>query len=217
MLSIANNLVIASTNKGKVKEFIHRLDGLRLHVYSLNDFSDVPNVVEDGDSFMANAEIKARIIGNALNMAALADDSGLCVQALQGEPGIYSARYAHEHATDEENVAKLLDQLNKIYKEDPSQNQIYPTHPLGYRLLSPSYYACALVLYDPSKDKYIHVEERCEGWIIDTPCGSGGFGYDPIFYLPEYKRTMAELTMEEKNAMSHRGKALDRLITQLLP
>ncbi len=213
MLNPSLGLVVATTNKGKLKEFVHRLQGMNHEILSLSDFPELPPVVEDGDTFLANAEIKARIIGDALNMISLADDSGLCVDALRGEPGVYSARYAGEHATDLDNVNKLLIELRSLSTAGECNDK--PIHPLGYKLLSPAYFACALVLYDPSKHQIISVEGTCPGWIIDQPCGGGGFGYDPIFYLPEYGRTMAELTIEEKSAISHRGKALDSLLSHL--
>ncbi len=215
MLSTSSSLVVATTNKGKVKELIHRLKGMDLKIYSLSEFPEIPPVVEDGNTFLANAEIKARIIGDALNLISLADDSGLCVDALHGEPGVYSARYAGEHATDLDNVDKLLHELNTLPSAEVNGNYSKPIHPMGYKLLSPAYFACALVLYDPLSNRVIRVEETCPGWIIDKPSGEGGFGYDPIFYLPEYTRTMAELTVEEKNKISHRGKALDSLLSQL--
>lgn len=215
MLNTPSSLVVATTNKGKVKELVHRLKGMNHKIYSLSEFPDIPPVVEDGDTFLANAEIKARIIGDALNLISLADDSGLCVDALHGDPGVYSARYAGEHAADLDNVNKLLHELNLLSIAGDADSYLKPIHPLGYKLLSPAYFACALVLYDPTKDQIIRVEETCPGWIIDKPCGEGGFGYDPIFYLPEYSRTMAELTIEEKNKISHRGKALDSLLNQI--
>lgn len=215
MFQLSTKLVMATTNKGKVKEFVHRLDGMNVHIYNLSDFSDVPSVVEDGVTFMDNAEKKARTIGDTLNMTSLADDSGLCVDALVGQPGVYSARYAGEHASDQDNVDKLLYELAKLHAAGHSLGEGAPIHPLGYKLLSAAHYACALVLYDPLSDELIRVEETCSGWIIDHPCGDNGFGYDPIFYLPEYGRTVAELTISEKQKMSHRGKAMDRLFTVL--
>jgi XTP/dITP diphosphohydrolase len=215
MLNSAVKMVIATTNKGKVKEFVHRLEGINKEIYSLSDFVDVPSVVEDGQTFLENAEKKARTIGNALNMISLADDSGLCVDALDGQPGVYSARYAGEHASDQDNVNKLLQVLHLRDTSGPSEGILKPIHPLGYRLLSPAHFACALVLYDPASDELIRVEERCSGWIIDHPCGDNGFGYDPIFYLSEFGRTAAELSIAEKQVVSHRGKAMDRLFNQL--
>jgi XTP/dITP diphosphohydrolase len=215
MFQLSTQLMIATTNKGKVKEFVHRLDGTNIHIYNLSDFEDVPSVVEDGVTFMDNAEKKARTIGDALKLTSLADDSGLCVAALDGQPGVYSARYAGEHASDQDNVNKLLQELEKLHVARYSGGEAIPTHPLGYKLLSPAYYACALVLYDPASEQLLRVEATCSGWIIDQRCGDNGFGYDPIFYLPEYGRTVAELTLTEKQKMSHRGKAMDRLFNLL--
>jgi XTP/dITP diphosphohydrolase len=210
-----DRLVVATMNKGKVKEFAYRLTGLVSEIYSLADFSNVPPIVEDGITFLENAEKKARIIGTKLGELTLADDSGLCVDALQGQPGVYSARYAGEHADDHDNVNKLLHELRNVNIAGAEDKMVHPNHPLGYKILSPAYYSCALVLYNPAENFIIRVEETCSGWIIDTPCGEGGFGYDPIFYLPEFGQTMAELSLEQKNMISHRGKALDRLISQL--
>jgi XTP/dITP diphosphohydrolase len=215
MYQLPTQLMIATTNKGKVKEIVHRLDGVNIRIYNLSDFVDVPSVVEDGVTFMDNAEKKARTIGDALKLTSLADDSGLCVDAIEGRPGVYSARYAGQHASDQDNVDKLLQELEKLHEAGYTSGAATPIHPLGYKLLSPAYYACALVLYDPASEQLLRVEETCSGWIIDQRSGDNGFGYDPIFYLPEYGKTVAELTLTEKQKMSHRGKAMDKLFNLL--
>lgn len=208
-----NRIVAATTNKGKAREFAYRLRNVAEEVCSLDDFAAYPSVAEDGATFLENAEKKARTYGLAFGVPSLADDSGLCVEALNGQPGVYSARYAGDHATDRDNIVKLLRELNRVSVADTGQGSISRSKNPDFRLLSPAYFVCALVLYDPSADKLIRAEGSCAGWIIDTPRGNGGFGYDPVFYLPEYDRTMAELAMERKAAISHRGKALDSLLS----
>ncbi|MNI64691.1 dITP/XTP pyrophosphatase [compost metagenome] len=135
----------------------------------------------------------------------LADDSGLCVDALDGRPGVYSARYAGEGAQDEENNLKLLSELEGLKQGEDT----------GQPLLSTARFVCALSLYDPENGQELTAEGTVEGWITSEPAGGGGFGYDPLFYLPEYEKTMAELTLEEKQQISHRGMAL-RLLTEKL-
>lgn len=206
-------IVIATTNAGKVREFAHRFSSFGIEVLSLADFPDIPPIVEDGETFMANAEIKARAVAGALGRPALADDSGLCVDALGGEPGVYSARYAGEQATDRQNVEKLLRRLQTVHPVD----SIAPSMPAwteDVRFLSPARFVCALALVDPRTDKPVRAEGSCPGFIVDSPRGSNGFGYDPVFFMPEFGKTMAEMSLEEKQSVSHRGQALDRLINQ---
>jgi len=217
---LPSSLVIATTNAGKTKEFAHRLASLGITVRSLADYPAIPAIVEDGDTFADNAEIKARAVAMELGQPALADDSGLCVDRLDDAPGVYSARYAGEHATDSLNIEKLLCELKKpsLMSSMPSslQEDMLPYKlPDGATVLSAARFECALVLIDPGTDMLIRVEGSCPGYIIDTPRGDNGFGYDPVFYLPEFGRTMAELTVEEKQAISHRGKAMDKLLAMI--
>ena len=216
MSSQWNRIVIASTNKGKVREFAYRLSELTDEISSLSDFPEMPEVVEDGITFLENAEKKARAIGTRLGLLSIADDSGLCVSALNGAPGVYSARYAGEHATDRDNVHKLLAELKtKKWSSHEQSDVVIPHQPQsGVNFLSPAYFACALVVFDPTSDLIIRAEGQCPGWIIDQPFGEGGFGYDPVFYLPEFGKTMAELSMDQKNAISHRGNALTALLKE---
>ncbi|MDP5272648.1 XTP/dITP diphosphatase [Chengkuizengella axinellae] len=193
-------VIVATKNQGKVKEFARLLEKLNKQVRSLADVEHVPDIVEDANTFIENAEKKASIIAKHLNTTVIADDSGLCVDELNGAPGIYSARYAGEHGNDSLNNKKLLAELNKLSLE-PNQNGC----------LSKAQFQCALALVNPASDEVIRVEASCEGWITNQPRGEHGFGYDPLFYLPQYEKTMAELDIEEKNKISHRANALKEL------
>ncbi|WP_150269534.1 XTP/dITP diphosphatase [Paenibacillus tepidiphilus] len=198
-------LIVATKNKGKVREFEHAFAPLGLTVRSMFDYPQLPDVVEDGATFAENALKKSKAVGDALGLPVLADDSGLCVDALDGRPGVYSARYAGEGANDEANNLKLLGELEGLKQGEDT----------GQPLLSPARFVCALSLYDPADGLELTAEGSVEGWITSEPAGGGGFGYDPLFYLPEFEKTMAELTLEEKQGISHRGRAL-RLLTEKL-
>ena len=174
-------MVVATGNAGKVKEFAHAFAPLGLEVRSLKDYQGMPEIVEDGDSFAANARIKAGLIGRALGLPVLADDSGLCVDALNGEPGIYSARYAGAGAADADNNAKLLRELAAAGADAAGEA---PPPIDGERLLSSARFVCALALYIPEHDGFLESEGTMEGFIIDRPRGNGGFGYDPLMWLP---------------------------------
>jgi len=186
-------IVFATKNEGKVKEIREMLEGMNIELISLNHYNHVPEIREDGKNFLENAFKKAKIISEFTGETVLADDSGLQVDILKGEPGIYSARYAGDEATDEENNNKLLAKL----KDVPPQKR------------SASFF-CLLVLYkkDGSYDSF---EGRWDGQIIDERRGSNGFGYDPIFFVPELKLTAAELPPAIKNKISHRGQAFAKL------
>lgn len=184
-------LIIATNNQGKVREIKAILGDFYDEIKSLKDAGIVADVVEDGDSFHANARKKAVEISEMVEGDVLADDSGLCVEALDMAPGIYSARFSGEGATDEKNNAKLL----SLVKEQKNRR---------------AWFVCALVLANGGKEK-LYVEERAEGKIIDEPRGENGFGYDPLFYVEEYGQTFAEIPPEVKNKISHRAKALKKL------
>jgi len=186
-------IVFATKNEGKVKEIKEMLEGMNINLISLNHYNSVPEIIEDGKNFFENALKKAKIVSGFTGENVLADDSGLQVDILNGEPGIYSARYAGDDATDEENNNKLLAKL----KDVPVQKR------------SASFF-CSLVLYkkDGSYDSF---EGRWDGQIIDERRGSNGFGYDPIFFVPEFKLTAAELPPTIKNKISHRGQAFAQL------
>ncbi len=205
-----NVIVVATKNKGKAKEFAHELGKLGMEIASLHDYPDIPDIVEDGATFAANARIKAKTTGDALGVPALADDSGLEVDALGGAPGVYSARYAGEGASDADNNAKLLRELAAIGAAASGERLTD-----GSRMLSKARFVCALALYDPATGEFTEAEGFVEGCITDKPHGSGGFGYDPLFWLPGPGRGMAELSKEEKGAVSHRGEALRKLLPLL--
>lgn len=207
-------LIIATRNKGKTREFAALFEPLGIAVHSLNDYPQVPDIVEDGATFADNALIKARTVSELFGSPALADDSGLCVDKLEGRPGVYSARYAGEGASDESNNAKLLGELNALAAAGQPQAQTASAGGREVRLLSGARFVCALALCVPGEQPVI-VEGACEGYVADTPVGSGGFGYDPLFYVPAYGATMAELPMETKNAISHRALALLKLRERL--
>ena len=188
---IIDKVVLATRNKGKVKEFSELLLGVIENVISLDELEDPPEVIEDGETFTDNALKKAREISSFSGLPALADDSGLEVEALGGRPGVYSARYAGEGATDVDNYKKLLQELGD------NENRR-------------ARFVCVLALVFP-KGEEITSEGQCRGMITDGPRGEGGFGYDPVFYVPEKARTMAELPPETKNSLSHRARAVEQL------
>lgn len=188
-------VVLATGNQGKVREFSKLLKGVFENVISLKDLDSPPEVIEDGVTFSDNALKKAREIAEYSGKLSLADDSGLEVDALNGEPGIYSARYSGPGATDKTNIEKLLNELGDNTKRKAR-------------------FVCVLALVDPNGEEIV-VEGFCEGEIITKPRGESGFGYDPIFYLPQFEKTMAEIDPELKNQISHRSEALSKLKLEL--
>jgi len=203
------SIVVATRNRGKAAEFRDMLAPLGFEVLSLLDLPEgaAPDVEEDGDTFAANAEKKARAAAAALGRPALADDSGLCVDALDGAPGVYSARYAGEPSNDERNNEKLLREL----QTRGARRDVAP----GVAALSPARFVCVLALHDPEAGETVFAEGACEGFIVAETRGAGGFGYDPLFYVPELGKTFGEATAEEKHALSHRGRALRALAEKL--
>jgi XTP/dITP diphosphohydrolase len=199
MLKMApRRLVIATGNVGKLREFRSLLAGLPFELTSSAELG-LPSPEETGATFLANALLKARHAANLSASAAIADDSGLEVDALNGAPGIYSARYAGEGADDAANNAKLLRALAGMPHEQRRAR-----------------YRCALVFIESAADAApLIAEADWQGFILDAPRGAGGFGYDPYFWLPELGKTAAELPPSEKNLLSHRGKALRALRDQL--
>ncbi|MDF2684034.1 MAG: non-canonical purine pyrophosphatase, RdgB/HAM1 family [Brevibacillus sp.] len=193
-MSDRKQVVLATRNQGKVKEFNKLFAELGWEGISLANFEGVPEVVEDGDTFEANAIKKAVTISTYLGLPAVGDDSGLEVDALQGRPGVYSARYAGEDATDEENWRKLLQELHTVSDEERSAR-----------------FRCTLAFVEPGRDPVI-TTGACEGVIAHEPAGTNGFGYDPVFYLPEQGKMMAQLSPDEKNKISHRARAMQHLL-----
>jgi len=197
-MSRYEEIVIATRNPGKFREITAILKSPLIKFLSLLDFPKIPEIIEDGATFAENAQKKAMIISELTGRFALADDSGICVEALQGKPGIFSSRFAGENATDEERCQKLLKQMEGI--------------PLTKRKAA---FVCAIAIASP-QGKVQAVEGKCSGLISLSPRGTHGFGFDPIFLLPKLGKTMAELTPEEKNKISHRARAL-RKIKKILP
>lgn len=183
-------IVIASHNQGKIKELKLLLADTNLKLLSLADFLEIGPIAETGQTFRENARQKAATVARATGLVAIADDSGLEVDALQGAPGVYSARFAGEEANDEANNAKLLRCLSQI--------------PEGKRTAR---FRSVIAIAKPSGECYF-AEGICEGSIGFHPKGNNGFGYDPLFIVQGDNRTLAELSIEEKNKISHRGKAL---------
>ena len=197
-------IVLATSNHGKLAELRALLGDLPVQLRSAAEvLGEQPTIVEDGATFEDNALIKARAIAQATRTLALADDSGLEVDALGGRPGVRSARFAHERATDAENNAALLRELSEVEESARSAR-----------------FRCVLALVDPWHETKVHIAAgSCEGSIARSPRGSGGFGYDPAFVPddtgPADERTYAELSAAEKNAISHRGRAVRKLAEHL--
>ncbi|MFC4808967.1 RdgB/HAM1 family non-canonical purine NTP pyrophosphatase [Paenibacillus sp. GCM10023250] len=206
-----DTVVVATKNAGKVREFAHAFGKLGMNVVSMFDYPGLPDVVEDGATFAENARKKAREVAEALNLPVMADDSGLEVRALGGEPGVYSARYSGEGATDARNNEKLLRELARVTDGGAAAERL----PDGTKLLSEARFACALALYDPEAGAFTESEGEVAGWIMDEPKGGGGFGYDPLFWVTAEGKGMAEMSVEEKQAISHRGRALASLLRKL--
>jgi XTP/dITP diphosphohydrolase len=189
-------VVLATRNKGKIKELAAMLAGFDVLVLGLDEFPHIGEIAETGATFAENARIKAEAVAKATGQVAVADDSGLEVDALSGAPGVYSARYAGENATDADNNEKLLAAL-----ADAPPNR------------RAARFKCAMTARAPSGVE-ITAEGAWEGRIALAPAGAGGFGYDPLFFDPEPGKTAAELSPEQKNARSHRGRALRELMRQ---
>lgn len=183
--------IIATKNKGKVEEFRTMFGKKGFLVKSLLDYPELPEVEETGKTFAENAVLKAETISQMIHKPVIADDSGLAVDALGGEPGVYSARYAGMEKDDRKNIEKVLKKMEGVKNRKAR-------------------FVCVLALAVPG-EKTVTVEGVCEGEIAMKPIGSNGFGYDPIFFLTDKGKTMAQLEKSEKNEISHRGKALKKL------
>jgi XTP/dITP diphosphohydrolase len=202
---MTHSLVVATQNRGKLEELRSLLSSLDVQVLSTHDVAKREIVVvEDGDTFADNAKKKAQTVAAATMMLTIADDSGLEVDALGGAPGVRSARFAGERATDAENNAALLAALDSL-DTDPAGAAAGASYKARFR--------CVLAVVDPLvKDgEPILVDGTCEGSITRTPRGSGGFGYDPLFLVDGTEKTMAELSEAEKNSISHRARAFEKL------
>lgn len=193
---MTKTLVLATGNPGKVNELANMLSPLNINVLPQSDFN-VGEVAETGTTFIENAIIKARHAAKITGMPAIADDSGLEVDGLNGAPGVYSARFAGESASDQDNIDKLLNEL----ADNPNRK---------------ARFWCVLVLMRHADDPTpLICSASWEGEITQTQNGEGGFGYDPVFFVAEQNCTSAELTKEQKNAVSHRGQALKKLLLEL--
>lgn len=191
-------LVIATKNMNKFKEIekkFHEIKGLEL--LPLSSFENSPDVEETGKTFEENAFIKARAISRFTNLPVMSDDSGLMVKALHGRPGIYSARFGGENTSDNEKNMLILKEMNNITENRDAK------------------FVCSIALVFPDGESEI-VTEECKGVIAENVKGDEGFGYDPIFFIPEYGKTMAEISMEKKNEISHRAKALEKIKEKIL-
>ena len=189
-------VVLDTRNQGKIAELRELLSTVRpdLEVTGLDSYPDIPEIPESGTTFQENALIKARTVAMITGEIAVADDSGLAVPALDGEPGVYSARYAGDNATDRDNNRKLLQRMQHVQGRDRTARFI-----------------CVLCAYAPNGHR-LEVRGEWQGLILDEPRGEGGFGYDPLFYDPEQNLTAAEMDGDLKNSLSHRGQALKILM-----
>ena len=188
-------LIIASNNEGKIKEFKKMLTPLGYEPVSMREAGINIDIAEDGTTFSENAHIKAKTIYDMTHTPVLADDSGLSIEFLGGAPGIYSARWAGEGATGRDMVNKLLSEMRGVTDREAE------------------FVSSVVMVF--SEDDYIVAEGRCKGIIAEAPAGDGGFGYDPVFYVPECGKTFAELSLEEKNKISHRALAIRDLKKKL--
>jgi XTP/dITP diphosphohydrolase len=190
-MNVDRPIVLATRNMGKIREFKRLLGTFPVQIKSLEDFGPIPPVVEEGETFEDNAVMKARHTARILGLPAIADDSGLEVAALGGAPGVKSARYAGEKASDDERNLKLLDALKGVVDRSAR-------------------FVCVLAIAVPRGPALLY-EGICEGSITKEMQGSNGFGYDPVFYYPPFGKTFARLSVDEKNRVSHRGKAMSEL------
>ena len=186
------DVLIASKNLDKIYEIREILNFSNMNLCSLRDFPEVADVIEDGNTLLENALKKASVYSQHTGLPTISDDTGLEVDALNGRPGVFSSRYAGEYATYDDNVRKLLDEMSDV-SEDRREAR----------------FRCVAVFHHP--DCTLSEEGTVEGVILNHRHGSGGFGYDPLFYVPDLKKTFAEMSSEEKNEISHRGKAFRKL------
>jgi XTP/dITP diphosphohydrolase len=191
MEKLNKKVIFATKNKGKVVEVKRIFENSGIEIFSLLDFEDDVEIVEDGLTFEENAKIKAKAVFEKYNVPTLADDSGLVTDQLNGAPGVFSARFAGEDATDKMNNDKLIQMLKAFPEPHPAR------------------FVCSAVYYDGND--YISTSGAMEGKIIHTPKGVNGFGYDPLFIAEGYERTNGELSLDEKNKISHRAKAFTKL------
>ena len=190
-------IVIATGNNDKVREINEILKDTEFEAVSMKSLGLNPDIVEDADSFRGNALIKAHAVHDLCNEYVIADDSGLCIDALDGAPGIYSSRFCGENSTYEEKFKKIFELLKDVPEDKRT-----------------AHFTCAIAVVRPDGSDFT-VEEYFEGVLHEEPKGENGFGYDPIFYVPEYGMTSAEMDPSVKHSMSHRGKALRAMVKKL--
>ena len=190
-------IIIATGNKDKVREINEILKGTEFDAVSMKEIGIDPDIVEDADSFEGNALIKARTVHELTKEYVMADDSGLCIDALNGAPGIYSARFCGEDSTYEEKFKKIFEMLKDVPEEKRTAQ-----------------FVCAIAVVRPDGSSFT-VRGECHGVLHEKPMGENGFGYDPIFYVPEFGMTTAQMSKEQKNMISHRGKALRAMVDKL--
>ena len=190
-------IVIATGNKDKVREINEILKGTEFDAVSMKEIGIDPEIIEDADSFEGNALIKARTVHELTKEYVMADDSGLCIDALNGAPGIYSARFCGEDSNYEEKFKKIFEMLKDVPEEKRTAQ-----------------FVCAIAVVRPDGSSFT-VRGECHGILHEKPMGEGGFGYDPIFYVPEFGMTTAQMTKDQKNSISHRGKALRAMVDKL--
>lgn len=190
-------LILATGNAGKARELRALMAHLPVEILTLKDLDDLPPIIEDGDSFEANAAIKAELIARHTGLPTIADDSGLCVDALDGAPGIYSARFAGAAHDDAKNNALLLERLAGIPYEKRT-----------------AHFVCVIAMVRPGEAP-VFSRGEVQGHILEAPRGEGGFGYDPLFFVDELGQGMAELSAEAKNKISHRGRAYAKALPLL--
>jgi len=194
-----NEIVLASRNRGKLAEIVEMLKPHGIHVRAVDEFPDVPDVVEDSETFAGNAAKKASETAQVLTRWTIGEDSGLMVDALSGAPGVHSARFAGEPSDDERNNQKLRDELDGVPPEKRTAQ-----------------YVCHVAVADETGTIRLQEEATCCGRIVEESRGTGGFGYDPLFLIPEYHRTFGELPPVVKRHLSHRARAFERLIPRLV-
>ncbi|MEI2664617.1 XTP/dITP diphosphatase [Rossellomorea sp. LJF3] len=190
---MTKRVIIATKNRGKAKEFQHMFAPYGYEVQTLLDLPHIEDVEETGVTFEENAILKAETVASELGELVIADDSGLAIDALEGRPGVYSARYAGEEKSDEANMEKVLEELESVEESDRTAR-----------------FYCVLAIAGPDMETKT-VTGTCEGMILREKRGTNGFGYDPIFFVPSLGKAMAELTQDEKSQISHRGNALEKL------
>lgn len=190
-------LVIATGNQDKVKEINEILSGTDFTAISMKEAGVNPDIIEDGDTFEENALIKAKAVHDLLGGYVMADDSGLCIDYLDGAPGVYSARFCGENSSYEEKFKKINEMLDEAKDEERTAK-----------------FVCAIAVVRPDGTNFVVRGEIC-GLLLKEPVGENGFGYDPIFYVPEFGMTTAQMPLEQKNSISHRGQALKKMVAKL--